>query len=731
MRLSLVRSRAVPNRFLAALVIAAASPAAARAQVTPPSIVTVRVRQDTTPLPDALVRSQRVVRVTDARGLARLPLAAGAHRLVVGKLGFRPETLLVVVAAGRDTTIDVPLTERAAEVERMVVSATRSDRTIADEPLRVEVVAGDEVAEKLQQQPGNLRAVLSEINGVRVQTTSAGTGAAGIRIEGLRARYTLLLEDGLPLYGSGGTGLEALQIPPLDIGQVEVIKGAASALYGSSALGGVVDLVSRRPPAAGNAREVIVNQTSQQGSDAAIWDARQLGEQWGLSLLASAHRQAERDFDGDGWREVPFYQRLAVQPRLYFTSPSGSTFFGTIQALGETRQGGDPASWLQALRTRRANGGVIGRWRWTPRDLVTTRASGSADWRRRSVGASDERERRNTEFLEVSWARDGGTHAPVLGASLQHDGFDALDVDGVSYDFWVPSLFAQDTWSPVQRFALAASVRADAHSDYGTHVNPRLSALVRLARLWTVRLSAGTGYAAPTPMVEETDETGLRWLEPMAGLTAERARSGSIDLAGEVGVLRLTGTLWSSRVEHPLSVATVPSGVAGVPPRLRLVSAAQPVRANGAEALVAWSPFAGASVTGNYAYIQATELDVDAGARRDVPLNPKQTAELDLVLTDEDAGRRFAMEVFHTGVQALEHDPDRERSPAYTTVGFLAQQRVGQVVVYLNGENLGDVRQWRYESLLLPSLGPGARRTRDVWGPLQGRLVNAGVRVAF
>ena len=74
-------------------------------------------------------------------------------------------------------------------------------------------------------------------------------GTSKFRIQGLRGRYTQILSDGLPLYGEA-TGLGPLQIPPMDLGRVEVIKGAASALYGSSALGGVINLISRRPDGA-------------------------------------------------------------------------------------------------------------------------------------------------------------------------------------------------------------------------------------------------------------------------------------------------------------------------------------------------------------------------------------------------------------------------------------------------------------------------------------------------
>src|SRR5262245_56084655 len=89
--------------------------------------------------------------------------------------------------------------------------------------------------------------MLNEMGGLRVQSTSPSLGAASVRIQGMRGRYTRFLSDGLPLFGRQGAGLGILQIPPVDLGQVEVIKGTSSALYGAGAMAGVVNLISRRP----------------------------------------------------------------------------------------------------------------------------------------------------------------------------------------------------------------------------------------------------------------------------------------------------------------------------------------------------------------------------------------------------------------------------------------------------------------------------------------------------
>ncbi|HEX7123065.1 MAG TPA: carboxypeptidase regulatory-like domain-containing protein, partial [Gemmatimonadaceae bacterium] len=188
---------------------------AAWAQTPPDSAVrlTTHVQStDDTPLAGALVRSGTQGSETDSTGRATLALPRGPHRLIVTRLGFQPETLAVELRS--DTVLTIILAPHTAELEGVVVSATRSERRIEDEPLRVEVLSSEEVEEKLLMTPGDITMMLNETGGLRVQTTSPSLGGANVRVQGLRGRYTQLLADGLPLYGGQTGGLGLLQIPP-------------------------------------------------------------------------------------------------------------------------------------------------------------------------------------------------------------------------------------------------------------------------------------------------------------------------------------------------------------------------------------------------------------------------------------------------------------------------------------------------------------------------------------
>src|SRR3546814_20868057 len=114
----------------------------------------------------------------------------------------------------------------------------------------------------------------------------------------LKGRYTQLLADGLPLYGGQAPAIGLLQIPPTDLGQVEIIKGAASALYGPSALGGVINLVSRRPGPEPEA-DIVLNTTSTNVQDVSGYASSSLGGGWSVSVTGGIARQRRAGVTGD------------------------------------------------------------------------------------------------------------------------------------------------------------------------------------------------------------------------------------------------------------------------------------------------------------------------------------------------------------------------------------------------------------------------------------------------
>ena len=709
-------------KYLSLIVLLAAMSVGAAGQE--PGRIRVEVQAGGDAVAGATVVVAGTTQVTDAAGVAVVPAPVGTVQVTVVHEGFVPVTVAVTLAGAAERVVLVELEpELTIEEEITVVASTRTGRRIEDQPMRVEALDREEIEEKMLMTPGDIVMMLNEMGGLRVQATSPSLGAASVRIQGMRGRYTRFLSDGLPLYGSQPGGLGLLQIPPMDLGQVEVIKGVASALHGAGAMGGVVNLLSRRP---GNEpeREILFNRSTRGATDGVMWLSTPLSDAWGMTLVAGGHRQTLTDVDGDGWADLPHYGRGVVRPRFFWDNGQGRSLFLTTGATRETRTGGTapgrvlPAagtSYREALDTRRHDLGVL--WQTLAgRSVVTARAALARQWHDHQFGETLERDRHDTGFAELTVRRAAGRHTWVAGAAVERDAYQPADVPRFGYAFTTPGLFVQDDVDVRSWLALSMSGRLDRHSEFGWFFSPRVSALLRSGD-WSTRVSTGTGFFGPTPLTEETEAAGLTRLSVDGPLRAERGRSVSIDLTRAQGPAAYTATLFASRIVDPVHVDRS---------TYVLRNLDHPTTNVGVELLGTFRqpPFA---LTASYTHVRSREQV--GGVIGDVAQTPRHS--LGLVAMAENEDGRVGFELYYTGRQRLEANPYRDISEPYTLVGVLIERRIGPLRLFVNLENLTDVRQHRWDPVLRPDRARDGRWTVDAWAPLDGRVINGGVRLQF
>src|SRR5262249_50068923 len=503
----------------------------------PRATIRVEVRTSSGPVTGAMVTLNGISLQTDRSGIAIASIALGKVDVSVIKNGFLPAKASLAVDEAREWQIAFDLQPQQQREEQITVFATRTDTRIQDLPTRVEVLGREEIDEKVMMTPGDIVMLLNEMGGRRVQPPPPSLGAASVRIQGMRGRYTRFLADGLPLFGQQGGGLGLLQIPPVDLGQLEVIKGNASALYGAGAMAGVVDLISRRPRAE-PVHEFLFNQTTRGGTDASLFLASQLSKSWGGSLLTAGDFQTRNDIDGDGWADLAGYHRGLIRPRLFWNGTHGQSAFVTGGITYEDRRGGTvegavlPATrqpYEEALHTRRYDFGGAYQLVINGRYVLSARLAASSQHHNHEFGEIRERDRHSMLFTELTARGTTGRHTWVIGAAAERETYRPLDVPRFSYTYVTPGIFAQDDIALTPWFSLSASGRADFHNRYGILWSPRAAALLRGGG-WTSRLSIGQGYFAPTPLTEETEAAGLSRLRLPTPLIAERGRSSSFDL---------------------------------------------------------------------------------------------------------------------------------------------------------------------------------------------------------
>ena len=268
------------------------------------------------PLANASIVSKGIenLPVTNKEGEAKFILPAREVILFISYIGYETKEVRVTIPFN-DTLVLVEMKLKEEEEEEVIIQSTRSSRTIQDIPTRVEFIAGEELDEKANMKPGDIRMVLTESTGIQTQQTSATSANASIRIQGLDGRYTQVLKDGFPLYAGFSSGLGLLQTPPLDLKQFEVIKGSASTLYGGGAIAGLVNLISKTPKEQQELK-FHFDVTSAGGLNTSGFYGKKFGKT-GLTVFASRNSNAAYDPADIGLSAIPKFERYTLNPKLF------------------------------------------------------------------------------------------------------------------------------------------------------------------------------------------------------------------------------------------------------------------------------------------------------------------------------------------------------------------------------------------------------------------------------
>ncbi len=620
-----------------------------------------------------------------------------------------------------------------------LVAVTKNGRRSSLEAMGVEVADHAAIEEQIDRSPGSISELLSRIDGVRMQQLSAGSAGVGIRLHGMPGRYTKILQDGLPLYGATPEGLDPLQISALGLDRVEVIEGVTSALYGPTSLSGSVNMISAPPTAPS---QVVVNGSTREASDVAFFQTHTFSPDVGATLEAGRHYGNPADPDGDGWSEISGYKRIVARPRVWWSRSPTNNWFMTGGWTSENRRSGtfgnarlpDFNRFSDDADTRHADGGTIGHIQLDTNSLLTIRAAITREWRTRWFGDQRERDRRNALFGDISLTKSLGEHVVVGGVSLERDQFASLDTRGDSYRYTTPSFFAQETWTPERWswFAATGGARLDLHSDFGDFVSPYVSAVVRPSPTWTIRASGGTGVYAPTPLTDETSAIGLNHLQRFAN-QAEHATGYTLDVTRTKGSFELRGTAYRTVIKNPIVMRAAPGDE-----DYELVNSDEAAHVQGVDVSASYRMHP-LRWTLMYSFtdgmrpliseIIGEDFEVDTTLHRAFPVTPQHAVDLDIAHV-RDNDRTIGVDFHFVGNQFLT-DTSFATSKPYVTINARIEKHIGPTIFFVRGMNLTNVRQDQFGPVLRAATGPGGQWTRDAWAPLEGFVLNAGLRLKY
>lgn len=473
---------------------------------------------------------------TNAEGFFQIKdIPAGTYTLEVSSVGFKKYSTTVEIQPGEILEMDIELEESTLELDQVVVTGTMRKTYVKDSPVKVSVVK----SEQLQQGKisANIMDLIGSVNGLSTQLNCGVCGTNAIRINGVEGPNTAVLIDGMPIMGALASVYGLNGISPSIIDQVEVIKGPQSTLYGTQALGGVVNIITKNPATTPTFSADVYAKSTEEGNVNLAYSPK-VGRFEGFVSGNMVRLENYFDKNGDSFNDLVnqsrvslfgkgtllgenMEQRLNVATKLYTENRTGG-----VQAFSDDLRGSDQI-YGESIYTNRFElmtdfrpAGLNEQLRFN--GAVTYHDQDSyygTDWYDAQQGII---------FGQATWDQSMGNHFKLLsGATLRYETYNdntPATSDGVDRR-WIPGIFSQGELT-VGDFTFLGGLRIDHHSEHGVVTAPRLSTKFSPTDLTTFRASAGTGFRVVNVFTEDHAAlTGSREVVFNEDLDPEQSKS--------------------------------------------------------------------------------------------------------------------------------------------------------------------------------------------------------------
>ncbi len=669
----------------------------------------------------AYIKTLKLGATTDTSGtLVINKIPNGEYEIVFSYIGYEKSEKEISFPLSKQP-IEILLKSESGELADVIVTSTRTNSRIEDIPIRVEVIGEEEVKEK----PSNISKILLESPSIQVQQTSATNGNVSIRLQGLDGKYTQILKDGFPLYGGFAQGLSIMQIPPLDLKQVEIIKGSASSLYGSDAIAGIINLISKQPQ---QKRELtfLFNQTSLQGNNADAYFSKRWNK-FGLTFLSANSFQSAVDVNKDNFSDLPKTQTFNIAPTFFYFIDSSTTLRFGLNGTTDNRIGGDMQvisnktdslhKYFEENISNRLSSQIKFDKKFEHGKSFTFKNSVSYFNRTINQSNSTFKGTQISSYSEASYIFSMRNHQFVTGVNFITENFSedsSKSHQQRNYNYNTTGIFLQDDWKPTEKFSLQAGLRTDYQNQFGLFVLPRLAVKYKFTNVFYVRVGSGFGYKVPTIFSTASEQNGINTIQPLSSsIKAEKSIGFNIDfnyklIIGEASIT-FNQSFFATQINNPLVLDT-----------FNFTNKNLPILTAGFESNMRYrlDEF---QIFAAYSFIDA-QRKYDA-SQSFIPLTPQHKLNVDIIF-EEEQNYSVAFEAFYLSSMFRDNDT---KTNDYYTFGIIFQKHIKQFSIITSCENIFDIRQTRFENMIIP---PTSTPTfRQVYAPLDGRVFSLALRI--
>ena len=692
--------------------------------------ISIKNKEEGQPLAgaSATIVSLNKTTTADSSGIATfVNIAKGVYKISVSFVGLEEEEITVTVPQPDSSITEVLLDEGEEHEEEIIVTATRTSRSISNIPTRVETISGEELSEKGNMKPGDIRMLLSESTGIQTQQTSATSYNSSIRIQGLDGRYTQILRDGFPLYSGFAGGLSLMQVAPLDLTQIEVIKGSSSTLYGGGAIAGLVNLVSKTPTE-NKELSFLANGTSAGGLDLSGF-YRQKFNKIGITVFGSRNTGMAYDPADIGLTAIPEFERYTINPRLFYYGGKTNANIG-FSYITEDRIGGS----MDYIKN-----GVEGYYeknntdRFTAQAQITQSISENSQMNFKTSYSRFDRfiqipdyafkGLQQSTYSELTFNTNSEKTDWIFGANLLTDNFkeDQLSTTVLrNYDYTTIGGFIQNTWTPTKMFSLETGLRGDYVEQYGFVFLPRLSAMFRITPKLTARLGGGLGYKTPTVFTEDAEKIQFQNILPINENTANNERSAGVNFdlnyrtrIGDLGIA-INQLFFYTKLNQPLVMTETGINI------YEFLNANGHIDTKGTETNIRLS-YGDFKLFLGYTYANVNTHFNDVKSW--YPLTAKHRLN-NVLMFEKEENLKIGLEAYFFSPQKLN---DGTTGREYWTFGLMGEKIWKHFSIFLNFENFTDTRQTKFDTIYTGPISDPV--FRDIYAPVDGFVINGGVKI--
>jgi outer membrane receptor for ferrienterochelin and colicins len=467
-------------------------------------------------------------------------IPAGTHELVVTCVGFTTLRRQVMVPAEKPLRLELKST--SASLNAVVVTGTQKETSRLSSPIPVEVY--HPAFFRKNPAPGIFES-LNMVNGVQPQLNCNVCNTGDIHINGMEGPYTMVLIDGMPIVSSLATVYGLSGIPTSMVKRIEVVKGPASTLYGSEAVGGVINIITKEP-ASSPAFSFDVSGTTLSEWNADVGMKMPVGKARSLFGVNGFFFDKVHDVNHDGFTDLTLQKRISLFNKWTVPHDSIRSSSFAFRYMAEQRWGGE-VEWTPEFRgTDSVYGESITTHRTEMLGQISLSSSVHLDYsynyhfQDSYYGIVKYLAEQHTAFSQLRWEGRKGRHDLLGGIPVRYIYYDD-NTPGTGGKGKVnnpaitvlPGIFVQDEISLHSRFSTLVGLRYDHHNIHGNIFAPRLAFKYLAGKDHTLRLSGGNGFRVVNLFTEDHAAlTGARTVVIQEALRPEESWNVNTNYTG-------------------------------------------------------------------------------------------------------------------------------------------------------------------------------------------------------